>query len=45
MMTIANMFRRELALLQQELRKYNRLLAEIAQVEDLTALEDPQPTS
>ena len=40
-----HMFRCELALLQQELRKYNRLLAEIAQVEDLTALEAPQPTS
>ena len=32
-------FRNELAILQQELRKYNRLLADIAQVEDLTDLE------
>lgn len=32
-------FREELAALQEELRNYNRLLAEIAGVEDLTDLE------
>ncbi len=32
-------FREELAALQQELRNYNRMLAEIAGVEDLTDLE------
>ena len=32
-------FRRELASLQDELRNYNRMLAEIAGVEDLTDLE------
>ncbi len=32
-------FRQELASLQEELRKYNRMLAEIAGVEDLTDLE------
>lgn len=32
-------FRKELADLQQELRNYNRMLAEIAGVEDLTDLE------
>ena len=32
-------FRRELASLQEELRNYNRMLAEIAGVEDLTDLE------
>ena len=32
-------FREELAVLQVELRDYNRLLAEIAEVEDLTDLE------
>ena len=32
-------FRQELEALQEELRKYNRLLAEIAEVEDLTDLE------
>ena len=32
-------FRRELATLQEELRNYNRMLAEIAGVEDLTDLE------
>ena len=32
-------FREELAALQQELRNYNRMLAEIADVEDLTDLE------
>ena len=34
-------FREELASLQLELRNYNRLLAEIAGVEDLTDLEEP----
>ena len=34
-------FRKELESLQVELRNYNRLLAEIASVEDLTDLEDP----
>ena len=38
-------FRTELASLQQELRKYNRMLADIAQVEDLTDLEPLPPTS
>ena len=32
-------FRKELATLQEELRNYNRLLAEIASVEDLTDME------
>ena len=32
-------FRRELEVLQEELRNYNRMLAEIAGVEDLTDLE------
>ena len=32
-------FREELAALQDELRNYNRMLAEIAGVEDLTDLE------
>ena len=32
-------FRHELAILQEELRNYNRMLAEIASVEDLTDLE------
>ena len=32
-------FREELAVLQDELRNYNRMLAEIAEVEDLTDLE------
>ena len=32
-------FRQELAVLQEELRNYNRMLAEIAGVEDLTDLE------
>ncbi len=35
-------FRKELESLQVELRNYNRLLAEIASVEDLTDLEDPE---
>ncbi len=34
-------FRKELESLQVELRNYNRLLAEIASVEDLTDLEEP----
>ena len=34
-------FREELASLQVELRNYNRMLAEIAGVEDLTDLEEP----
>ena len=34
-------FREELARLQVELRNYNRMLAEIAGVEDLTDLEEP----
>ena len=33
-------FRQELAALQEELRNYNRMLAEIAGVEDLTDLEE-----
>lgn len=33
-------FREELAALQVELRKYSRMLADIAEVEDLTDLED-----
>lgn len=32
-------FRKELAILQSDLRNYNRMLAEIARVEDLTDLE------
>ena len=32
-------FRRELAALQEDLRNYNRMLADIAEVEDLTSLE------
>ena len=35
-------FRHELATLQEELRNYNRMLAEIAGVEDLTDLESVQ---
>ena len=35
-------FRVELETIQEELRKYNRLLAEIAEVEDLTDLEKPE---
>ncbi len=34
-----NEFRHELTLLQQELRKYTKMLADMAGVEDLTALE------
>lgn len=32
-------FRKELAALQEDLRNYNRMLADIAEVEDLTSLE------
>ena len=35
-------FREELAALQVELRKYSRMLADIAEVEDLTDLEETQ---
>ena len=35
-------FREELAVLQDELRSYNRLLAKIADVEDLTDLEQAE---
>ena len=35
-------FREELETLQEELRKYNKLLAEIAEVEDLTDLESEE---
>ena len=34
-------FREELGALQADLRNYNRLLADIADVEDLTELEGP----
>ena len=34
-------FRDELATLRQSLRNYNRMLAEIADIEDLTDLESP----
>ena len=34
-------FREELGVLQEDLRNYNRLLADIAGVEDLTGLEGP----
>lgn len=37
-------FRDELAALQEELRKYSRMLADIAEVEDLTDLEDTEDT-
>ena len=37
-------FRRELASLQEDLRNYNRMLAEIAGVEDLTSLEQNSST-
>ena len=36
-------FREELAALQEELRNYNRMLADIAGVEDLTSLERTAP--
>ena len=37
-------FREELAALQEELRKYSRMLADIAEVEDLTDLEETEDT-
>ena len=37
-------FRQELASLQEELRNYNRMLADIASVEDLTDLEQVERT-
>ena len=37
-------FREQLTLLQQDLRNYNRLLADIAEVEDLTDLETFEET-
>jgi len=37
-------FREELAVLQAELRKYSRMLADIAGVEDLTDLEETEDT-
>ena len=37
-------FREELAVLQEELRKYSRMLADIAGVEDLTDLEETEDT-
>lgn len=42
--TERNVFRDELAALQEELRKYSRMLADIAGVEDLTDLEDTADT-
>lgn len=36
-------FREELAALQKDLRNYNRMLADIAEVEDLTSLEQTSP--
>jgi hypothetical protein len=39
---VRNEFRQDLELLQTELRKYTRALAEIAQVEDLTAISFEQ---
>ena len=38
-------FREELIALQEELRKYSRMLADIADVEDLTDLEDTANTT
>ena len=40
--TERTVFRDELAALQQELRKYSQMLADIADVEDLTELEDTE---
>ena len=37
-------FREELAVLQEDLRKYSRMLADIAGVEDLTDLEETEDT-
>ena len=42
--TERTVFRGELAALQEELRKYSRMLADIAGVEDLTDLEDTENT-
>ena len=42
--TERNVFRDELTALQEELRKYSRMLADIAGVEDLTDLEDTVDT-
>ncbi|MDE0317381.1 MAG: hypothetical protein OXM61_21090 [Candidatus Poribacteria bacterium] len=42
--TERTVFRDELAALQEELRKYSRMLADIADVEDLTNLEDTADT-
>ena len=42
--TERTIFRDELAALQEELRKYSRMLADIAEVEDLTDLEDTEDT-
>ena len=42
--TERNVFRDELAALQEELRKYSRMLADIADVEDLTDLEGTEDT-
>ena len=36
-------FRGELSQLQQQLRRYTKMLADMANVEDLTELEEPQP--
>lgn len=38
--TIGKRFREDLAALQQDLRAYSKALADIAQVEDLTTMED-----
>jgi len=43
--TERTVFRDELAALQEELRKYSRMLADIADVEDLTNLEDTEDTA
>lgn len=43
--TERTVFRNELAALQEELRKYSRMLADIAEVEDLTDLEDTEDTA
>ncbi len=42
--TERTVFREELAALQEELLKYSRMLADIAEVEDLTDLEDTADT-
>ena len=43
--TERTVFRDELAALQEELRKYSRMLADIADVEDLTDLEGTEDTA